>query len=116
LEKWSDKDEIKRRRCLFNVSRNCFIPKPNVESSVISMKKKEKRLEVKDINLFKNLVRDSFLHKRKTIRNNLKGYNLILIEEILNKYGFDLSIRAEMLCLEIFVEITNKLSDSAKNN
>lgn len=94
---------------LFDVSRNCFIPKPNVDSSVILMKKKERLLDVVDMNLFKKLVRDSFIHKRKNIRNNLKSYNLSLIEKVLNKYGFDLSVRAENLSLEIFVEIANKL-------
>lgn len=95
---------------LFDVSRNCFIPKPNVDSSVILMKKKEKILDVIDMNLFKKIVRDSFMYKRKNIRNNLKKYDLILIEEVLKKYGFDLSIRAENLSLEIFVDIANSLS------
>ena len=96
---------------LFNVSRNCFIPKPNVDSAVISMKKKDTRLEVKDMELFKRVVRDSFSHKRKTIRNNLKMYNLLLVEQVLNKYGFDLSIRAENLGLEVFIDIANSLKD-----
>ena len=82
---------------LFDVSRNCFTPKPNVDSSIVSMELKENRLEVLDMNLFKKLVRDSFLYKRKTIRNNLKGYNLEIVESILRKYGFDLSVRAENL-------------------
>ena len=94
---------------LFNVSRNCFIPKPNVDSSVIMMKKKVNRFEVKDMELFKKIVRDSFSFKRKTIRNNLKSYNLKIVEEVLKKYGYDLSIRAENLSLEVFVDICNSL-------
>ena len=94
---------------LFDVSRNCFTPKPNVDSSIVSMELKENRLEVLDMNLFKKLVRDSFLYKRKTIRNNLKGYNLEIVESILRKYGFDLSVRAENLELEVFVDIANAL-------
>lgn len=94
---------------LFDVSRNCFIPKPNVDSSVICMKKKSNRLRVVDIDLFKRVVRDSFVYKRKTIRNNLKKYDLAIVEEVLNEYGFDLSVRAENLKLEIFVEIANRL-------
>ena len=94
---------------LFDVSRNCFIPKPNVDSSVIRMNKKENRLQVKDIGLFKRVVRDSFVYKRKTIRNNLKKYDLNKIEKVLDKYGFDLSVRAENLSLEVFVDITNEL-------
>jgi 16S rRNA (adenine1518-N6/adenine1519-N6)-dimethyltransferase len=99
---------------LFNVSKNCFIPKPNVESAVISMKKKENKLEIKDISLFKKIVRDSFLHKRKTLRNNLRGYNLDIIEKVLNKYGFDLNVRAENLKLDVFVEMANELFFNSK--
>lgn len=96
-------------KILFDVSRNCFIPKPNVESAVISMTKKKDRLNVLDMDLFKRLVRDSFSYKRKTIRNNLKNYNLEVVERVLNKYGFDLSVRSENLELEVFVNIANEL-------
>ena len=95
---------------LFDVSRNCFTPKPNVDSAIVEMKLKENRLEVLDMNLFNKLVRDSFSHKRKTIRNNLKGYNLDIVEKILKGYGFDLSVRAENLELEVFVEMANELA------
>ena len=94
---------------LFDVSRNCFTPKPNVDSAIVEMKLKDNRLEVLDMNLFNKLVRDSFLYKRKTIRNNLKGYNLEVIENVLKSYGFDLSVRAESLKLEVFVELANGL-------
>lgn len=97
-------------RKLFDVSRNCFTPKPNVDSAIVEMKLKDNRLDVLDMNLFKTLVRDSFLYKRKTIRNNLKGYNLDVIEKVLKSYGFDLSVRAENLKLEVFVEIANELA------
>jgi 16S rRNA (adenine1518-N6/adenine1519-N6)-dimethyltransferase len=63
-------------KILFDVSKNCFIPKPNVESAVIRMDKKRDRLNIDDMNLFKKIVRDSFVYKRKTIRNNLKKYDL----------------------------------------
>ena len=98
---------------LFDVSRNCFIPKPNVDSSIICMKKKYDRLYIKDIELFKRLVRDSFLHKRKTLKNNLGNYNLVIIEKVLNKYGFDLSVRAENLSLDVYVDIVNELCENS---
>jgi len=94
---------------LFDVSRNCFTPKPNVDSAVISMELKKDRLPIKDMDLFKRLVRDSFQYKRKNLRNNLKGYNLEKIESILKRHDFDLSVRAEMLSLDIFIEIVNIL-------
>lgn len=95
---------------LFVVSRNSFIPKPNVDSIVISLITKEERLSLKNEELFFNLIRDSFRYKRKNIRNNLKNYNLEIIEKILAKYHFDLTARSEQLSLEIFVDIANNLS------
>ena len=94
---------------IMDVSRNVFIPKPNVDSIVVSFTKKDKRLKVKNEQLFFKLVRDSFKQKRKTLKNNLKGYDLTKIEEVLNKHNLDLSVRAEALSIEIFVEIANNL-------
>ena len=92
----------------FVVSRNCFLPKPNVDSIIISFYKKDK-LFVKDEMFFYKLVRDSFKYKRKTIRNNLKNYDLDVIQKVLNKYNFDLSVRAEQLDVSIFCDIANSL-------
>ena len=94
---------------LFDVSRNCFMPKPNVDSAVVCFELKKEREKVLDISLLKKLVRDSFSYKRKTIRNNLKNYDLKIIESVLLKYGFDLGVRAEALSLNIFVEMANAL-------
>ena len=94
---------------LIYVSRNAFIPKPNVDSEVIALRKKEKRFEVKNEQFFFQLVRDSFRFKRKNIRNNLKNYDLKKIEEVLNKYNKDLTARAEELELSVFVDLANNL-------
>ena len=93
----------------FVVSRNCFYPKPNVDSVVVSLLGKEKE-KVNDLELFYRLIRDSFKFKRKTIKNNLKDYNLKVIERVLKRHGFDLSVRAEQLSVSIFCEISNELS------
>ena len=95
---------------LFDVSRNCFVPKPNVDSAVIEMNLKKDRLFVDDIDLFKKVVKDSFLYKRKNIKNNLKNYDLNIVESVLKNYGFDLKIRAENLSLEVFVDLANNLA------
>ena len=98
--------EVKKE---FLVSRNEFIPVPNVDSVVITFKKKDSLPFLKDQNLFFQLVRDSFQFKRKNIKNNLKKYNLSIVLSILEKYGYDLNVRAEMLSVEIFVELANAL-------
>ena len=96
-------------RKLMDVSRNCFVPAPNVDSIVVELKKKENKLKVNDETLFFKLVRDSFKFKRKNLRNNLKTYNLELIEQILKERNMDLNVRAEKLSLEDFIEINNGL-------
>lgn len=96
---------------LLDVSKNVFIPKPNVDSIVVSFTKKENQVKVDNEKLFFKLVRDSFKQKRKTLKNNLKGYNLKKIEEILKKHNLDLTIRAEALPIEIFAEIANNLKE-----
>ena len=96
---------------LLDISKNVFIPKPNVDSIVVEFTKKENSFKLKDEKLFFDLVKDSFTQKRKTIKNNLKKYNLEKIEEVLNKYDFDLTVRAEQLPIEVFVDIANNLID-----
>ena len=93
----------------FYVSRNNFIPRPNVDSVVISFTEKKKKLPVLNIDFFEQVVRDSFQFKRKTIRNNLKKYDLDIVEKVLNKYGFDLNVRSECLAVEVFVDLSNEL-------
>ena len=94
---------------LLDVSKNVFIPKPNVDSIVVEFKRNETLIPLNNKELFFTLIRDSFKQKRKTLRNNLKSYDLEKIEEVLKKYNMDLSVRAEALSLEIFVEISNNL-------
>ena len=94
---------------LFDVSRNCFIPKPNVDSVILALDKRNDVPNVINKDLFFKLVRDSFQFKRKTLRNNLKSYDLNNIEKTLNNYDYDLNVRAEELPLEVFVDISNNL-------
>lgn len=93
----------------FIVSRNSFYPKPNVDSLIISFYKKNKT-ELNNEEHFYKLVKDSFKYKRKTLKNNLKDYDLEKIQFILKKYKLDLSVRAEALSNEIFYDISNSLN------
>ena len=94
---------------LFVVSRNNFYPIPNVDSAVVQLSRKKDLPVVKNKDLFFSVVRDSFQYKRKTLKNNLKKYDLKKIEEVLKKHSMDLSIRAEQIPLDIFIEISNEL-------
>ena len=95
---------------LFDVNRYSFYPRPNVDSAVVLFSKKDDRIFIKNESLFFKLIRDSFQFKRKTIRNNLKNYDLEKVEKVLVNYGYDLSVRSENLSLQIFCDIANELS------
>lgn len=98
--------DVKKR---MDVSRNVFLPKPNVDSVIVELKRKEEKKPLKNEEFFFKLVRDSFTQKRKTLRNNLKNYDLKTIEKVLKNYGYDLTVRAEKLTIEMFEEIANAL-------
>lgn len=95
-------------RKLVDVSKNIFIPKPNVDSIVVEFSKKNVNKNVNE-DIFFKLIRDSFKQKRKTLKNNLKSYDLDKINKVLEKYGYDSSVRAEMLSIDIFIDIANNL-------
>ena len=101
--------EIKK---IMDVSKNVFMPKPNVDSIVVEFTKTINNYEVKNEELFFKIVKDSFKQKRKTIKNNLREYNLDIIEKVLIQNNFSLSSRAEEIPIEVFVKIANELSDN----
>lgn len=93
---------------LFNVSKNCFYPAPNVDSAIISLSPTDN--EKINFELFDKFITDAFQFKRKNLRNNLKKYNTDTIEEVLKKYNFNLSNRAEEIPLKVYIEIVKELS------
>jgi 16S rRNA (adenine1518-N6/adenine1519-N6)-dimethyltransferase len=96
---------------VMDISRNVFLPKPNVDSIVVEFTKKDKKLELNNEKIFFKLIKDSFVQKRKTLKNNLKNYDLDKIEEVLKKYNMDLSVRAENVPDYVFAEISNKIGE-----
>ena len=94
---------------VMDVSKHCFYPVPQVDSSVIMLERKEELMQVNNKDFFFKLVRNAFQFKRKNIKNNLKGYNIEIVEKVLKEHDLDLTVRAEMISLEVFVEIANAL-------
>ena len=94
---------------IMDVSKNVFMPRPNVDSMVVQFTKKKSLYVVNNKQLFFKLIRDSFKQKRKTLKNNLKDYNQQILSEVLSKYNLDLNSRAEQISIEVFVDIANNL-------
>lgn len=77
-----------------------FWPAPNVDSSVVVMKKKTRSvIEEKDAPAFFKTVHALFAQRRKTVKNNLKALKLSpqTIDGALEKTGTEPSERAENL-------------------
>ncbi len=92
---------------LFKVGRNCFFPVPNVDSAIIKLTRASKKID--NLKKYNQLIEDSFKFKRKTLKNNLKNYNLELINEILKEHGYSTQNRAEQIPIDLFIEISNQI-------
>lgn len=102
-------------KVLMVVSANCFIPRPNVDSSVIRLTAhKENPVKVNDEAFMFTLIRASFNQRRKTMVNGLTnaGINGVTKEsvlEALDKMGLPATIRGEALTLSQFAELSDLL-------
>ena len=95
----------------FDLPPNVFVPKPKVDSTLITFSLLEKkRFDVKWINLNK-LTKIAFSQPRKTILNNLKSYHKD-IQNILTLCKIDTQKRPENLTLEDFVNILIEMNKS----
>jgi 16S rRNA (adenine1518-N6/adenine1519-N6)-dimethyltransferase len=96
---------------LFKVSRNCFFPKPEVDSAMVRLTFKEQLPEC-DEGLFRSVVRATFGKRRKTLRNGLKS--LDFHDDVLHQLDMDLSRRPEHLNVDEFASLSNALSKITK--
>lgn len=99
------KYEVKK---LFKVSRSCFVPAPNVDSAVISLDKKKDVVSL-NYKTYERLLKNAFQFKRKNLRNNLKMYDLDIINNKLKEYGYSLNNRAEEIPVNVWIELTKLL-------
>lgn len=89
---------------LFDVSNDCFIPPPKVQSGVIRMTRRKEDLPVKSDRAFWVLVKTAFNQRRKTMRNAVKSLFTAgeLKDELFNR-------RAESLSIEEFAALTFRM-------
>ncbi|RKY82243.1 ribosomal RNA small subunit methyltransferase A [candidate division KSB1 bacterium] len=92
---------------LFYVSRNCFSPRPDVDSVVINISFLEKpRYFLKNEEFFKKLVKQAFGQRRKMLRNTLRSILPDIHKDFLSTV---LSRRPEQLTTEDFAALSNEL-------
>ncbi len=98
-----------------DVPKEVFIPMPKVDSAVIRLNiVPERRVNVRNEELYFQVVKAGFGMRRKTLSNSLtllKGIDKAQIKEALERAGIDPQRRAETLDLEEFAALTDAIED-----
>lgn len=98
----------------FVVPRTVFIPAPNVDSAILKMVRREQPLvEVQDEAWFFKTMHSAFVHRRKTLMNNMQAAfgkeNKPEIERLLAQAEIAPTIRAEALSIAEFGKLADAL-------
>jgi 16S rRNA (adenine1518-N6/adenine1519-N6)-dimethyltransferase len=94
-------DYFFEKKFLFVVKPGCFIPKPKVDSVIISLVQK-RSLPLKNSDEFVAFVRKAFSQKRKMISSVMKEFP---IAELLTQIGCNHQARPEELSLKNFLDL-----------
>jgi 16S rRNA (adenine1518-N6/adenine1519-N6)-dimethyltransferase len=101
---------------LFSVTRNCFRPRPKVDSAVVALHPlPQARLPVRHPEPFLRLVKGAFAHRRKQMLNSLAdaGFERPVVEVAMQKMGLSPTVRGEALSLHQFVALSEMLETDA---
>ncbi|HEL0678200.1 16S rRNA (adenine(1518)-N(6)/adenine(1519)-N(6))-dimethyltransferase RsmA [Streptococcus equi subsp. zooepidemicus] len=100
----------------FVVPRTVFVPAPNVDSAILKMTRRDQPLiEVQDEDFFFRVSRVGFVHRRKTLWNNLVSHfgkaedTKARLEQGLALAGIKPSIRGEALSIQDFGRLADAL-------
>jgi len=90
----------------FDISPNCFFPKPKVISTVLHLKPNNKKyVKLSSINNLEKITQILFSNKRKMINKNL---NKLLSKEKINSISnLNLNLRPEAVSPDFYYKITN---------
>ena len=102
----------------FVVPRTVFVPAPNVDSAILKMTRREQPLvQVKDEDFFFRVSKISFVHRRKTLWNNLTSHFgkadeiKAKLEQALEIAEIKPSIRGEALSIAEFAKLADALKE-----
>ncbi len=102
----------------FKISRNCFIPRPFVDSSVIELTRRDEKLMEScgfDVGDFFSFIDSCFSHRRKKLINSLVQsnpaycYKVELIIKLLSGIGKDKNVRAQELTVKDYIYLYKNL-------
>ena len=94
----------------FNISKNCFFPKPKVNSTLLSFKPKKNYFKFKKPKNLEKITQIFFSNRRKMINKNFTkifGKSMSLAKDL----NIDLTKRPEQLSNEMFYKIVLKYEE-----
>lgn len=99
------------------VSKECFIPSPEVDSEVIKLQiRNVPAVNVDNEELFFKVIKASFMQRRKTLINGLINSGIITDKEVIirifEEIGIEIGIRGEKLSIEQFAKLSNLIYKS----
>ena len=102
----------------FIVPRTVFVPAPNVDSAILKMVRRDQpAVEVKDEKFFFKVSKVSFVHRRKTLWNNLTSHfgkseeTKAKLTAALEQAELSPSVRGEALTLADFARLADALKE-----
>ena len=102
----------------FIVPRTVFVPAPNVDSTILKMTRREQPLvQVQDEDFFFRVGKAAFVHRRKTLWNNLTSHFgkseevKVKLEQALEAADIKPSIRGEALTITDFARLADALRE-----
>ena len=105
-----------------NVPANCFMPRPNVDSAVIRLKKlPQPSVKVEDEDLLFKVIRASFNQRRKTLANGLNNsaelpFSKQQVARAIEAAGLPAAVRGEALTLQQFAVLTDLLQAAGEQD
>ncbi len=104
---------------LFYVPADSFYPRPDVRSSFLALRRKERVLKPEDEELFHLLVKSVFWGRRKTLLKAASdsphlNYTRAFLEHVLGECNIKGNLRGESLGLEDFIKITEAIRENEK--
>lgn len=103
------------------VPNTSFIPAPKVGSEVIKLQiRQNPKVDVKNKSLFFNIIKASFMQRRKTLANALLNSKLFNskeeVKQLIQNANIDENIRGEKLSLQEFANLANIISEKNNHN
>lgn len=102
----------------FIVPRTVFVPAPNVDSAILKMVRRDQpAVVVQDEKFFFKVSKASFVHRRKTLWNNLTSYfgkseeTKVKLTAALEQAELSPSVRGEALTLADFARLADALKE-----